>query len=211
MPTLRDDIIEARDRVIEARKPLVSKLVKHVPWTRDEEIIALDGMDSLVTMANETLPFIPNSVASMKGKNMAQAGIPVIDPDSNVGNRSFAGHVKMVREGEHTLFSFHDVRSIEVEDDFVVVRSKEGTPLAAYHNEDVVGVWMDVPEHSGVKTRTWAFKWNADGVSDDKLTFENVVPSKDGSLWIFQKTDGNDNHMNVGWAKADKLIRFSVV
>ena len=68
MPTLRDDIIEARDRVIEARKPLISALSRRVPWTREQEIIALDGMDSLVSMAEETLPYIPAGVVgSNKG------------------------------------------------------------------------------------------------------------------------------------------------
>ena len=212
MPSLRDDIVEARDRADVARKALAEKLRQGRVWTRDDKIMSIDGLDSLVSMAQEVLPYLPNSTANMEGKTMAQAGFPIIDPDNNIGNRAFVGHVKMVREGEHALFTFHDVRSIQVEDNFVVVRSKEGTPLAAYHAEDVFGAWMDVPEHAGVKTRTWAFKWDADGVSDDKLTFETVIPSGDeANLWIFQKTDGNDNHMNVGWAKADKLIRFAVV
>ena len=60
MPTLREDIIEARDRVIEARKPLVEKLAKGIEWSRDEHIQAIDGMDSLVTMADETLPYLTN-------------------------------------------------------------------------------------------------------------------------------------------------------
>ena len=59
MPTLRDDIIEARDRADVARKALAKKLERGQEWTRDDKIESIDGLDSMVSMAQETLPYIP--------------------------------------------------------------------------------------------------------------------------------------------------------
>ena len=102
MPTLRDDIIEARDRVIEARKPLVNKLLKHEAWSRDQEIIALDGMDSLVSMANETLPYIPNGVVGSGGSRISASvdPAPIVPIGTKTGyatvfpNRAGVAHSK---------------------------------------------------------------------------------------------------------------------
>ena len=60
-PTLRDDVVEARDRADKARTMLAKKLAQNQTWTRDDKIMSIDGLDSLVSMAQETLPYLPNN------------------------------------------------------------------------------------------------------------------------------------------------------
>ena len=67
MPTLKDDVIEARDRADVARKALAEKLRKNEAWSRDDKIMSIDGLDSLVTMAEETLPYIPDGAGGKGG------------------------------------------------------------------------------------------------------------------------------------------------
>ena len=69
MPTLRDDIIEARDRADVERKRLAKKLAQNQEWTRDDKIESIDGLDSLYEMAVETLPYLPQN--SYGGTNMS--------------------------------------------------------------------------------------------------------------------------------------------
>ena len=64
-PTLRDDVTEAMERADAARKVLADKLTRNKPWTFDDRVMAIDGLDSLVSMAQETLPYIPNDVVRM--------------------------------------------------------------------------------------------------------------------------------------------------
>ena len=69
MPSLRDDITEARARADVARKALAKKLAQNQTWTRDDKIMSIDGLDSLVSMADETLPYIPNGVVGGSTSN----------------------------------------------------------------------------------------------------------------------------------------------
>ena len=84
MPTLRDDITEARARADVARKALATKLLKGQTWTRDDKIMSIDGLDSLVEMAEETLPYIPNGVVGgSTGQVERRQGRPL--PDQSAG------------------------------------------------------------------------------------------------------------------------------
>ena len=78
MPTLRDDIIEARDRADVERKRLSKKLAQNQTWTRDDMIESIDGLDSLYEMAVEVLPYIPNNAYG--GTNMGLQASGAVAP-----------------------------------------------------------------------------------------------------------------------------------
>ena len=63
-PTLREDIVDAKNRATDARKPLVAKTARHEDWTRDDQITGIEGLDSLIEMAEIVLPYIPQNAVS---------------------------------------------------------------------------------------------------------------------------------------------------
>ena len=67
MPTLRDDINEAITRGKAASQTLAGKLARHQDWDRGDCITALDGIDSMISMGQEVLPYIPNGVVGGAG------------------------------------------------------------------------------------------------------------------------------------------------
>ena len=76
MPTLKEDIIEARNRADVARKALAKKLAADQTWTRDDKIMSIDGLDSLVSMAQETLPYIPDGVVGSGNPTVSASSDP---------------------------------------------------------------------------------------------------------------------------------------
>ena len=78
MPTLRDDINEAIERASEARTQLVIKLERNIAWDKDDKITSIEGLDSLIDLSEEVLPYIPKNVAR-KGES-SMASLKSVDP-----------------------------------------------------------------------------------------------------------------------------------
>lgn len=76
MPTLRDDIKEARERMTAVREELARKLVHNVEWTLNDKVQSIDAFDCTIEMANLVLPVIPQDAVrgTARGDDTAAKG-----------------------------------------------------------------------------------------------------------------------------------------
>ena len=63
MPTLKDDVAEARNRADTARRVLETKLDRGQDWSRDDKVLSIDGLDRLVSLIDDIMPHLPDGGA----------------------------------------------------------------------------------------------------------------------------------------------------
>ena len=204
MPTLKEDVIEARDRADVARKVLATKLAKRIEWSHDEHVEAVDGLDSLVSMAKEVLPFLPGDGAGDGGGSGGglKAGgdpapiIPGVDTDAYQTKFTYSGgtiRVGSVFNIGHTAWPVFPVLPPEYED------SRPNILLDGSRK-----VW----NFSGVD-------WTGDNAGSTKRecmieVFIDLPEDQWGDLLVYAHNDGGANHVTARGTDPGHFAKFEI-
>ena len=235
MTTLREDVIEARDRADVARKSLAAKLAKNSAWSRNEQIEALDGLDSLVSMANEVLPYIPLNVVGAPNPNPEHSDPE--HPNMNVGRTTWPSwSVEPVRPGQkwedtysvrlkyadnagHQMYSYAGVQVADHEGDLVVLRSPDKRVVGAHHASGVLGLWFDVPASKGLDPNLpWLVEWSQFGfpqekkIQDDTIHTSQIQLDPEKKYWGMVQLVGEPGAYEskvTGWLRVDAVRRLA--
>ena len=203
MPTLRDDVVEARDRADVARKVLATKLAKRIEWSHDEHVEALDGLDSLVSMAIEVLPFLPGDGAAGGGGgalNLKSADpapiVPGVDTDAYQTKFTYSGGV--IRNG--TVFNIgHTAWPV-----FPV--------LPEEYDDSRPNILLDGSR------KVWNFTgtdWTGDNAGSTKRecmieVFIDLKEDQWGDLLVYAHNDGGANHVTAQGKNPGHFSKFEV-
>jgi len=188
MPTLREDIIEARTRADVARHRLATKLQKRQEWDRDDKIQSIDGLDSLVSMADEVLPYIGNDAAqgAYQGKSAGKG-------DSS--------SVIIPKTGQQRYFTQFHLGNATIKPGQTVNLGRIAHPafpdLPENYEKDRPNVLLDGDR------RVWNFT-NVDFTGDNAGSTARevtaiiglMIPADNwGDLIVYAHNDGGDNHV----------------
>lgn len=190
MPTLREDIKEAHDRMILVRDALAGKLAHDKPWTRDERVQCIDAFDSGIEMAELVMPYIPSNAVRGGLPVQASGGVPRLKPQTGDGSKLFTGWVKFVTDSGHRLIKYLNVYSIEEKDGYLFVNG-EGYPWTIFKAADVWGYWLDTGGADKGNSHKFSFFWEdskGGRPSEDELLGYDV--RMESGRWALTKVMG---------------------
>ena len=201
MPTLKEDVIEARDRADVARKALAAKLARRIEWSHDEHVEALDGLDSLVSMAQEVLPFLSSDAPGGGGGALrvgADAAPIVPGPDQDMYGTKFTYSGGVIRNGSvfnigHTAWPVYPA-------------------LPEGYDADRPNILLDGSR------KVWNFSgvdWTGDNAGGTKRecmieVYIDLPEDQWGDLLVYAHNDGGANHVTAQGKNPGHFAKFEV-
>ena len=202
MPTLKQDVVEARDRADVARKALAAKLARRIEWSHDEHVEALDGLDSLVSMAQEVLPFLPSDGSGGGSGGALRFGTdpaPIVPgPDQDMYGTKFTYSGGIIRSGSvfnigHTAWPVYPT-------------------LPEGYDADRPNILLDGSR------KVWNFSgvdWTGDNAGGTKRecmieVYIDLPEDQWGDLLVYAHNDGGANHVTAQGKNPGHFAKFEV-
>ena len=184
---LLQDINEARARADVERKLLAEKLEKGEAWSREDKIKAIDGLDSLVTMADSVEPFIPrNAVAAFD------------DPGGGAEEKPMSRDWRVRRASTGTDETFSG--EVKESGGFLRIRDPQTREASVYFAEDEVVALIPTPVD-------WPHP-------QGDVHHEYIVKLRSGPDLKFQASDldtgQNNGRIGIGRSRQDGPKSYSV-